>query len=45
MPDLEARAGDNPGHCDRCWLEPAEKRRLRQVGDRIGLAAEEAVIS
>jgi peptide/nickel transport system ATP-binding protein/oligopeptide transport system ATP-binding protein len=45
MPDLEPRAGDNPDHCDRCWLQPAEKRQLRQVGDRIGLTAEEAVTS
>jgi peptide/nickel transport system ATP-binding protein len=43
VPALEARAGDAPGHCDRCWLQPDEKRRLRQVGDRIGLVSGEAV--
>jgi oligopeptide/dipeptide ABC transporter ATP-binding protein len=26
-----------PLHGDRCWLEPAEKRRLRDVDGRIGL--------
>ena len=34
-----------PAHLDRCWLEPEEKRRLRQVGDQIGLASAEPVIS
>ncbi len=33
-----ARAGTT-GHVDRCWLEPDQKSSLRQVGDRIGLAA------
>jgi oligopeptide/dipeptide ABC transporter ATP-binding protein len=40
VPPLEARAGD-PGHRDRCWLDPAQKRELRVVGGRIGLAAPE----
>jgi oligopeptide/dipeptide ABC transporter ATP-binding protein len=36
-PDLVARAG-NPGHLDRCWLSPDQKRTLRVIeGDRIGL--------
>jgi peptide/nickel transport system ATP-binding protein len=39
VPDLAARIPDVPGHLDRCWLEPAQKRSLRQVGDQIGLAA------
>jgi peptide/nickel transport system ATP-binding protein len=42
-PVLEARVPDQPGHCDRCWLEVAHKRRLRLVGDGIGLAAPEGV--
>ena len=37
-PPLEVRAG----HPDRCWLDPADKRRLREVGGRIGLTAPEA---
>ncbi len=37
LPPLEARAVDSPGHCDRCWLEPAAKREKRRVGDGIGL--------
>jgi oligopeptide/dipeptide ABC transporter ATP-binding protein len=43
VPDLAARIPDVPGHLDRCWLEPAQKRSLRQVGDQIGLAAPAAV--
>ena len=36
-PDLVAR-GDTPGHLDRCWLSPEQKRTLRVVeGDQIGL--------
>ena len=26
-----------PATCDRCWLDPAKKRELRQVEGRIGL--------
>jgi peptide/nickel transport system ATP-binding protein len=37
LPPLAARAG----HPDRCWLTPDEKRAKRQVGGRIGLAAQE----
>jgi peptide/nickel transport system ATP-binding protein len=33
VPGLEARQPDSPGHLDRCWLGPDEKRRLRPVGD------------
>jgi len=45
VPDLAARLPDAPAHLDRCWLEPERKRKLRQVGDQIGLASEETVIS
>ena len=31
-----------PEHLDRCWLEVEQKRRLRQVGDQIGLAGRRA---
>jgi peptide/nickel transport system ATP-binding protein len=41
IPQLEAHVADRPGHLDRCWLELADKRRLRMIGDRIGLAAPE----
>jgi len=37
VPDLEARLPDAPGHRDRCWLEPEQKRALREVEGRIGL--------
>ncbi|HLJ04093.1 MAG TPA: ABC transporter ATP-binding protein, partial [Solirubrobacteraceae bacterium] len=45
VPELTSRLPDAPQHLDRCWLEPERKCKLRQVGDRIGLASEEAVIS
>ncbi|MBV9424818.1 MAG: ABC transporter ATP-binding protein [Solirubrobacterales bacterium] len=45
VPALAARLPDVRGHLDRCWLEPDRKRTLRQVGDQIGLASEETVIS
>jgi peptide/nickel transport system ATP-binding protein/oligopeptide transport system ATP-binding protein len=45
VPDLAARLAEAPAHLDRCWLEPERKRKLRQVGDQIGLAPEEAVTS
>jgi peptide/nickel transport system ATP-binding protein/oligopeptide transport system ATP-binding protein len=39
-PALEARVSGNEGHCDRCWLSPADKRAKRQVTeDQIGLEA------
>ncbi len=37
VPGLEARLPDHPDHRDRCWLDPAEKRRRREVEGRIGL--------
>ena len=38
-PGLEARQEESPGHRDRCWLTPAEKREKRQVEGQIGLEA------
>ena len=39
-PQLEARLDQAPGHCDRCWLTPDEKRAKREVADgQIGLEA------
>ncbi len=35
-PPLQSRGG---GHLDRCWLQPAEKRELREVNGRIGLGS------
>jgi peptide/nickel transport system ATP-binding protein len=43
VPELAAHLPDAPDHLDRCWLEPEQKRKLRVVGDRIGLAAPEKV--
>jgi hypothetical protein len=45
VPELTARVSEAPEHLDRCWLEPERKRKLRQVGDQIGLASEATVIS
>jgi peptide/nickel transport system ATP-binding protein len=39
LPGLEARLREAPGHRDRCWLQPDEKREKRQVEGRIGLEA------
>jgi len=44
-PALRAAIPDRPEHLDRCWLELEQKRRLRVVGDQIGLASAEPVIS
>ncbi|MFN8160726.1 MAG: ABC transporter ATP-binding protein [Solirubrobacterales bacterium] len=38
-PGLEARLPDSPGHLDRCWKAPEEKRAIREVEGRIGLEA------
>ncbi|MGN6588424.1 MAG: ABC transporter ATP-binding protein [Solirubrobacterales bacterium] len=38
-PDLEARLPEAPGHRDRCWLAPEQKREKRQVEGQIGLEA------
>ncbi len=46
VPALVARLPGEPDHRDRCWLAPADKRRLRQVGAGIGLGAgDETVIA
>src|ERR1039457_1391154 len=45
VPPLIARVPERPAQLDRCFLEPEQKRRLRQVGDQIGLASAETVIS
>jgi peptide/nickel transport system ATP-binding protein/oligopeptide transport system ATP-binding protein len=43
VPPLRNRIPERPECLDRCFLEPDVKRRLRQVGDQIGLAAAEPV--
>jgi peptide/nickel transport system ATP-binding protein len=43
-PALEARTG-TPGHLDRCWLAPDEKRRLRVVDGQIGLPTAGAAVT
>jgi peptide/nickel transport system ATP-binding protein len=45
VPPLENRVPGEPTSRDRCWLSVEDKRRLRQVGDQIGLAAPEPVRS
>jgi peptide/nickel transport system ATP-binding protein len=38
VPGLEAHLTEEPNHRDRCWLEPEQKRKLREVEpNRIGL--------
>jgi len=44
-PPFSASVSDRPEHLDRCWLELEQKRKLRVVGDQIGLASPEPVIS
>jgi peptide/nickel transport system ATP-binding protein len=44
-PALVARIPGNSEHLDRCWLELEQKRTKRLVGDQIGLASPEPVIS
>jgi peptide/nickel transport system ATP-binding protein/oligopeptide transport system ATP-binding protein len=46
VPELSARLPEAPGHLDRCWLSPEDKRRRREVEEgKIGLSAPEAVSS
>ncbi len=49
VPALIARLPGTPDHCDRCWLDPEDKRRLRRVGAGagagFGLASDETVIA
>jgi peptide/nickel transport system ATP-binding protein len=37
LPPLEPRLPEAPGHLDRCWLKPSDKRARREAGGRIGL--------
>ena len=40
VPPLEARVEGQPGHCDRCWLSPEDKKERREVRPgEIGLEA------
>ena len=45
VPELKARVPERPAQVDRCFLDPEQKRRLRRVGDQIGLASAETVVS
>ncbi|HEX3803241.1 MAG TPA: ABC transporter ATP-binding protein [Solirubrobacteraceae bacterium] len=45
VPELISRLPDAPDHLDRCWLEPARKRTLRNVDGQVGLAAPAAPVS
>ncbi len=45
VPELASRVQEAPGHVDRCWLSPEQKRELRQMGDQIGLRTDEKVAS
>jgi hypothetical protein len=37
VPGLDAHLPESPAHRDRCWLDPQQKRALREVEGRIGL--------
>ena len=39
VPPLLGRVTEAPGHCDRCWLSPEQKREKRLVAGQIGLEA------
>ena len=44
VPPREARLEGKPGHEDRCWLSPDEKREKREVRPgEIGLGSKEGV--
>ncbi len=45
VPELKARVADRPGSLDRCFLEPDQKRALREVNGQIGLAKPQPVAS
>lgn len=38
-PALEQRLPTEQGHLDRCWLEPSQKKEVREIEGRIGLEA------
>ena len=40
VPPLEARLPDSPGHRDRCWLDPDEKREQARGATGVGLGLE-----
>jgi oligopeptide/dipeptide ABC transporter ATP-binding protein len=42
VPGLDARLPEEPGHLDRCWLAPQDKRELREAEGEIALSGEEA---
>jgi oligopeptide/dipeptide ABC transporter ATP-binding protein len=37
LPELVQRLPKAKGHADRCWLDPKDKKQLREVEGRIGL--------
>jgi oligopeptide/dipeptide ABC transporter ATP-binding protein len=37
LPPLGPRLGKAEGHADRCWLDPKDKKKLREVEGRIAL--------
>jgi peptide/nickel transport system ATP-binding protein len=41
LPALEERLPKAKGHADRCWLDPQDKKNLREVDGRIALEAPE----
>ena len=45
VPPLESRIPDRPEAIDRCFLGVDDKRKLRQVGDQIGLAKPKEEVS
>jgi peptide/nickel transport system ATP-binding protein len=45
VPPLQNRVPDRPTSLDRCFLTVEQKRKLRQVGDQIGLAGAETMVS
>ncbi len=45
VPELISHLPEAPAHLDRCWLSTEDKRTKRHVGDQIGLASAETVIS
>jgi oligopeptide/dipeptide ABC transporter ATP-binding protein len=44
LPALERRLPKAPAHLDRCWLDPQDKKKLREVEGRIGLEAPEVAV-
>ena len=45
VPPLQARRPEMPDQLDRCWLDPADKQRLRVVDGQIGLVAGAGAVS